>query len=59
MVSLAGIPDYDCSGDMFHCFRDGDCIPSNWTCDGEKDCEGGEDELNCSEYENLLVAYSE
>ena len=51
-----GIPDYDCSGDVFHC-GDGDCIPSDWACDGERDCELGEDELNCSKYIYLLVTY--
>lgn len=23
------------------------CIPVFWKCDGEKDCDNGEDEVNC------------
>lgn len=23
------------------------CIPVSWKCDGEKDCDNGEDEVNC------------
>ncbi|KAA8584644.1 hypothetical protein FQN60_008429 [Etheostoma spectabile] len=23
------------------------CIPIFWKCDGEKDCDNGEDEVNC------------
>ena len=25
------------------------CIPVFWKCDGEKDCDNGEDEFNCGE----------
>lgn len=25
------------------------CIPVFWKCDGEKDCDNGEDEINCGE----------
>lgn len=25
------------------------CIPVFWKCDGEKDCDNGEDEVNCGE----------
>lgn len=25
----------------------GKCIPENWKCDEERDCEGGQDEEDC------------
>ncbi|KAJ8312940.1 hypothetical protein KUTeg_010313, partial [Tegillarca granosa] len=27
--------------------NDGHCLPEEWTCDGEKDCQDGEDEKSC------------
>ena len=30
----------------FHC-ANGECIEKEWYCDGEPDCEDGDDELNC------------
>lgn len=35
-----------CPGDDFKC-DDSSCVPAIYKCDGEKDCFGGEDELNC------------
>jgi len=32
----------------FWCEKDRQCIPSQFVCDGESDCEDNEDELNCS-----------
>ncbi len=26
------------------------CIPNFWKCDGEKDCDNGEDEVNCGKW---------
>lgn len=26
------------------------CIPVFWKCDGEKDCDSGEDEVNCGRW---------
>lgn len=37
----------DCQSTDFKC-KSGRCIPMTWTCDGEPDCPGGEDEMqNC------------
>ena len=37
-----------CSADEFDC-GDGDCIDSTWECDGDRDCDGGQDEEVCGE----------
>lgn len=36
----------DCPRNEFKC-KTGRCIPVTWKCDGEIDCTGGEDELDC------------
>ncbi|XP_076310963.1 sortilin-related receptor-like isoform X2 [Tachypleus tridentatus] len=36
-----------CGEDHFRCLS-GKCIRNSWVCDGDKDCEGGEDEKDCS-----------
>ncbi|KAL4715818.1 hypothetical protein ACJJTC_006397 [Scirpophaga incertulas] len=37
---------YNCSADSFACDIDSShrCIPNSWVCDGESDCQNGEDE---------------
>jgi len=35
-----------CRPDEFQC-NDGRCIPESWICDGDRDCTGGEDEVDC------------
>ena len=44
----------NCNGgaEQFECL-DG-CIFSKYVCDGEKDCNGGEDEENCIQYVELF-----
>nr|CAJ19121.1 vitellogenin receptor [Blattella germanica] len=36
-----------CSEDKFKCKSDNLCIPRNFRCNGRKDCQSGEDELDC------------
>lgn len=36
----------NCDSSEFRC-SDGQCIYSNWKCDGDKDCNDGSDEVNC------------
>ncbi|CAG2178352.1 unnamed protein product, partial [Oppiella nova] len=35
-----------CGRERFQC-ADGQCVWDSWLCDGQKDCDGGEDEDNC------------
>ena len=40
-----------CEADQFTCHNPGNntnCIPLNWVCDGEHDCEDKSDEVSCS-----------
>lgn len=50
-----------CLFEMFHYKKthfcrceDGYCIPKRWKCDGEQDCDGGEDEKECGNVESNL-----
>ena len=36
-----------CPAGRTPCFQTGSCIPVEWLCDGEPDCDGGEDEYDC------------
>lgn len=46
-----------CEHNYFGC-RTGRCILNTWVCDGQKDCEDGDDELHCGEYLFLNHGYS-
>ena len=38
----------DCASPKFaSCPSNGECIPSNWVCNDQTDCEDGWDEQNC------------
>lgn len=37
----------NCTNDQFQC-DNGLCIPKQWTCDSDNDCEDYSDELNCT-----------
>ena len=40
-----------CDDSHFQCLSDGECIPDQWVCDDEEDCEDGSDERQqCREY---------
>ncbi|XP_054760522.2 serine protease nudel-like isoform X1 [Lytechinus pictus] len=40
----------------FQCSSSPDCIPLSWKCDGDTDCNEGEDEMNCSCDEGFLCS---
>ncbi|CAF1374446.1 unnamed protein product, partial [Rotaria sp. Silwood1] len=37
-----------CDAGLYKCNRTGQCIDQNYFCDGEFDCDDGEDEMGCS-----------
>lgn len=42
---------------VWHVLCDGDrCIPAEWLCDGEADCDSGEDENGCGKL-NLSAVF--
>ena len=46
----------NCNGgkEQFSCYKDESCIFSKYVCDGEPDCNGGEDEEDCIQYKELF-----
>ena len=36
----------NCTASSFRC-DSGNCIPQQWVCDGDADCDGGSDERDC------------
>nr|XP_031846099.1 uncharacterized protein LOC116432824 isoform X3 [Nomia melanderi] len=51
--SLGGL----CMPKHFEC-SPGECIPSQWVCDGEEDCRNGADESDCSSQMDLYQKYA-
>lgn len=46
----------NCSMDEFLCESSKKCILSDWVCDGDRDCDDGFDELNCSKlFYSILI----
>lgn len=45
---------YQCGEDQFVC-GDQTCIPVNWRCDGDNDCDDQSDEQNCRKYFDLMI----
>jgi len=37
-----------CDESEFECHTSGLCIPEDYVCDGDDDCEDKSDEINCS-----------
>ena len=33
---------------QFYCYLSDDCVPLEWVCDHDDDCDNGEDELECN-----------
>ena len=46
-ISTSDEDQENCPEDYHKC-SDGSCITNNWVCDGESDCQGGDDESNCT-----------
>ncbi|XP_042892032.1 CD320 antigen-like [Penaeus japonicus] len=44
MASTTATP---CSDKEFQCVRSGVCVPKEWRCDSEKDCDDNSDEADC------------
>nr|XP_027231118.1 very low-density lipoprotein receptor-like [Penaeus vannamei] len=38
-----------CDEGLFRCVQSRSCIPSPWRCDGDRDCDDGSDEADCSQ----------
>lgn len=38
----------NCTNSSFRCPDNGNCIPQQWVCDGDPDCDGGADEKDCA-----------
>jgi hypothetical protein len=43
-----------CSTEQFEC-RPGECVFAKFVCDGDRDCDNGEDESDCLDYVKLFV----
>lgn len=44
-----------CAALEFQC-NDGSCIQSEWTCDTDRDCRDGSDEVNCREFCKMIFS---
>uniref|UniRef100_T1IZM8 Sortilin-related receptor n=1 Tax=Strigamia maritima TaxID=126957 RepID=T1IZM8_STRMM len=47
MTTTPSSPSHNCGENHFMC-DNGNCIWQAWVCDGESDCDKGEDERNCT-----------
>ena len=42
-----------CASDEFLCRKEKKCIPQQWRCDGDNDCDDSSDERNCRKWHHL------
>ena len=62
-LSFSGGTDGEkCTSEQFQCGEKssknpngGKCIPKRWQCDYHRDCENGEDEIDCRKFEITLL----
>ena len=40
------------------CHEESRCLPKEWLCDGEVECEGGQDEEDCGRYMGMRMGES-
>lgn len=50
------VPDIVCTDVQFRCHDNRRCIPKGWTCDEDRDCADGSDELACRKSSACLCA---
>ena len=48
----------DCNEEEFMCHEESRCLPKEWLCDGEVECEGGQDEEDCGKYMEMRMSES-
>ena len=51
-------PGVSCGPLEFQCHT-GQCIQSQWTCDTDRDCPDGSDEVNCRKYNSVTITYDD
>ena len=61
---LGGTDGEKCTSEQFQCGEKssknpngGKCIPKRWQCDYHRDCENGEDEIDCRKYFLCLLRF--
>lgn len=64
-VGLSLVPPYNmscetivhCTGEQFRCSDTNKCIPMILRCNGNKDCDFGEDESDCERKSEIIYTY--
>ena len=46
--------DMTCRDTDFNCESGGACLPMDWKCDGDRDCDDGSDEVDCSKFNHAV-----
>ena len=62
---LGGTDGEKCTSEQFQCGEKssknpngGKCIPKRWQCDYHRDCENGEDEIDCRKYFFYILLFN-